>query len=77
MDKSGADKTAIDEMSSEREMPIVVRQFAYLNKAIEQDRRAIKRATKPMLDFKSFQSAKNVLAGIEFMHMIRSPCQKF
>lgn len=26
---------------------------------------------KPMLNFKSFQSAKCVLAGIELMHMIR------
>ena len=31
----------------------------------------MKRVTKPMLNFKSFQSAKNVLAGIELMHMIR------
>ena len=36
-----------------------------------QDHRAVKRVTKPMLDFKSFQSAKCVLAGIELMHMIR------
>jgi putative transposase len=32
---------------------------------------AIKRATKPMLNFKSFRSAASVLAGIELMHMIR------
>ncbi len=31
----------------------------------------MKRITKPMLGFKSFQSAKNILAGIELMHMIR------
>jgi transposase-like protein len=36
-----------------------------------QDHRAVKRVTKPMLNFKSFRSAKNVLAGIERMHMIR------
>ncbi len=28
-------------------------------------------ATKPILRFKSCQSAKNILAGIELMHMIR------
>ncbi|HEX7635957.1 MAG TPA: DDE-type integrase/transposase/recombinase, partial [Noviherbaspirillum sp.] len=38
---------------------------------VEQDHRAVKRVTKPMLNFKSFRSAKNVLAGIELMHMIR------
>ena len=45
MDKSGANKAAIDEINANRE--------------------------KPMLGFKSFQSAKNILAGIELMHMIR------
>ena len=38
---------------------------------VEQDHRAVKRITKPMLGFKSFDTAKNVLAGIELMHMIR------
>jgi putative transposase len=71
MDKSGANKAAIDEMSAGREIPIVVRQVKYLNNVVEQDHRAIKRVTKPMLNFKSFRCAKNVLAGIELMHMIR------
>ena len=31
----------------------------------------MKRVTKPMLNFKSFRSAKNGLVGIEFIHMIR------
>ena len=38
---------------------------------MEQDQRAIKSITKSMLGFKSFQAVKNVLAGIELMHMIR------
>lgn len=42
-----------------------------LNNIVEQDHRAVKRITKPMLGFKSFQSAKNILAGIELVHMIR------
>ncbi len=37
----------------------------------DQDHRAVKRVTKPMLNFKSFRSAASVLAGIELMHMIR------
>jgi putative transposase len=71
MDKSGANKAAIDEINASREIPFVVRQVKYLNNIVEQDHRAVKRVTKPMLNFKSFQSAKNVLAGIELMHMIR------
>ena len=49
----------------------MVRQVKYLNNLVEQDHRAIKRVTRPMLNFKSFRSAKDVLAGIELMHMIR------
>lgn len=54
-----------------RGVPIVVRQVKYLNNVVEHDHRAIKRVTRPMLNFKSFRSASNVLAGIEFMHKIR------
>ncbi len=50
---------------------MVVRQVKYLNNIVEQDHRAIKRVTRPMLGFKSFRSAARVLAGIELMHMIR------
>ena len=71
MDKIGANKAAIDEINANREKPMVVRQVKYLNNIVEQDHRAVKRITKPMLGFKSFQSAKNILAGIELMHMIR------
>ena len=49
----------------------MVRQVKYRNNIVEQDHRAVKRVTKPMLNFKSFQAAKCVLAGIELMHMIR------
>src|SRR5665647_2364481 len=71
MDKSGANKAAMDEINARGESPIIVRQVKYLNNIVEQDHRAIKRVTKPMLNFKSFQAAKSVLAGIELMHMIR------
>ena len=37
---------------------------------MEPDHRAIKRITKPMLNFKLFRAARNVLAGIELMHMV-------
>lgn len=71
MDKSGANKAAMDEINARGEKPIIVRQVKYLNNIVEQDHRAIKRVTRPMLNFKSFQAARNVLAGIELMHMIR------
>src|SRR5471030_2010357 len=38
---------------------------------IDEVNRAIKRVTKPMLNFKSFRGAGSVLAGAELMHMIR------
>jgi transposase-like protein len=71
MDKSGANKAAMDEINGIGQTPIIVRQVKYLNNIVEQDHRAIKRVTRPMLNFKTFRSAKNVLTGIELMHMIR------
>jgi transposase-like protein len=71
MDKSGANKAAMDEINDKGETPVTLRQVKYLNNIVEQDHRAVKRITKPMLNFKSFRSAKSVLAGIELMHMIR------
>jgi putative transposase len=52
-------------------VPIEVRQIKYLNTIVEQDHRAVKRVTRPMLNFKAFRSARKVLAGIELMHRIR------
>lgn len=63
LDKSSANKAAMDEINARGEMPIIVRQIKYLNNIVEQDHRAIKRVTKPMLNFKSFRAAKNVLAA--------------
>jgi putative transposase len=71
MDKSGANKAAIDQINESMEVPMFIQQVKYLNNIIEQDHRAVKRITKPMLGFKSFKAAKSVLAGIELMHMIR------
>jgi putative transposase len=42
-----------------------------LNNIIEQDHRAIKRRTRPMLlGFKNFRCARILLGGIEVAHMI-------
>jgi transposase-like protein len=37
---------------------------------VEQDHRAIKRIVRPMMGFKSFNSARRSLSGIEAMNMI-------
>ncbi len=71
IDKSGANTAAIESYNSEQETTIEIRQCKYLNNVIEQDHRAVKRLTRPMLGFQSFWAAQNTLAGIEVMHMIR------
>jgi hypothetical protein len=71
MDKSGANKAAIDKIHANREIAIMVRRVKYLNSLVEQDHRAVKRITRPMLSFPSFQTAKHVSAGIKLMHLIR------
>lgn len=71
IDKSGSNKAAIDAINAARDIPINVRQVKYLNNIVEQDHRAVKRISRPMLNFKSFHAAKAVLASIELMHMIR------
>jgi putative transposase len=38
---------------------------------VEQDHRAVKRVTRPMLGFKSFDAAQGTLAGIELMQMLK------
>jgi transposase-like protein len=43
----------------------------YLNNIVEQDHRAVKRVTRPMLGFKAFDAAQDTLVGIELMHMIK------
>jgi transposase-like protein len=71
MHKSGANQAALKQLNKEREVSITIRQVKYLNNIVEQDHRAIKRITRPMLGFKSFRTARAILAGIELMHMIR------
>ena len=71
IDKSRADAAAIENVKADACVDILMRQNKYLNNIVEQDHRAIKRITRPMLGFKSFWSARIIIAGIEIMHMIR------
>jgi transposase-like protein len=57
--------------------PIRIRQSRYLNNRIEQDHRAIKPRVRPMLGFKSLDSARAILGGIEMVHMMRKGQAKY
>ncbi len=57
--------------------PIRIRLSQYLNNRIEQDHRAIKRRIRPMLGFKSLNSARAILGGIEMVHMMRKGQAKY
>jgi putative transposase len=71
IDKSGSNLAALHAINAKRETPIKVRQVKYLNNIVEQDHRAIKRITRPMLGFKDFDCARVILSGIEVMHMVK------
>ena len=71
IDGSGANEAAIKSYNREHGTSMVIRQVKYLNNVVEQDHRAVKRMTRPMLGFKSFEAAQCTLVGIELMHMIK------
>jgi putative transposase len=71
IDGSDANETAIKSYNQEHGTAIAIRQVKYLNNVVEQDHRAVKRITRPMLGFKAFDAAQGTLAGIELMHMIK------
>jgi putative transposase len=71
IDKSGSNTAAIVSIQADSGLTIEMRQSKYLNNIVEQDHRAIKRITRPMLGFKTFRCARILIAGIEVMHMIR------
>jgi putative transposase len=76
IDKSGANLAGLDNMNTAlilvgRCWLIEVLQVKSLNNLIEQDHRFIKKITRPMMGFKSFDAAQATLAGIETAHMVR------
>jgi putative transposase len=72
IDKNGTNTSAIEALQEETSHMIEIRQCKYLNNLIEQDHRTIKRIIRPMLDVKSFRSARTTLQGIGLMHRIRA-----
>jgi putative transposase len=71
IDGSAANEAAIQHYNQEHGTLIEIRQIKYLNNIVEQDHRGVKRVTRPMLGFKSFEAAQATLAGIELMHMLK------
>ena len=78
VDKSGSNEAAITRLNLMLlrlglwpYVWVECRQIKYLNNIIEQDHRFIKWRTKPMLGFKSFDSAEATLAGYELINMLR------
>jgi transposase-like protein len=71
IDGSDANEAAIKRSNEEHGTAIAIRQVQYLNNIVEQDHRAVKRVTRPMLGFQSFDAAQDTLVGIELMHMIK------
>jgi transposase-like protein len=71
IDRSGSNTAAIKRYNKAHKTAIIIRHSKYLNNLIEQDQRAVKRLTRPMLGFKSFWAARCTIAGLEVMHAIR------
>jgi transposase-like protein len=71
INKTGANTAAIHSVNADASLDIEPRQCKYLNNIVEQDHRAIKRRTRPMLGFKTFRCARAIIGGIETMHMIK------
>ena len=71
IDGSEANKSAAEQVKTELNEELEIRQNNYLNNIVEQDHRGIKRIIKPMMGFKTFRTAKIVLGGIETMCMLQ------
>ena len=71
IDQSGANTAGIKDYNKKHETEIEIRQCKHLNNIVEQDHRNIKRRIRLMLGFKSFWTARIVLAGIELVHMLK------
>jgi len=71
IDKSGANAAAIVSYNAEHGTTITIRKNTYLHNIVKQDHRGVKRITRPMMGFQSFDAAQATLTGIELMRMIK------
>ena len=72
-DQSGAHKAAIDQVIDNKANAIRVHQVPIP----QQHHRAIKKVTRAILGFNSFQAPAKVLARIELLHMIGKRQRRF
>ena len=63
IDGSAANEAAIKSYNEEHGTNLIIRQVKYLNNIVAQDHRAVKRVTRPMLGFQSFEAAQDTLVG--------------
>ena len=68
MDGNEANASAVRGYNEPHGAAIIIRQVKYLNNVVEQDHRAVKRVTRPLLGFKSFWAAQRT-----FSLAIRNP----
>ncbi|CAI2768572.1 IS6 family transposase [Flavobacterium collinsii] len=71
INKSGSNTAAIKVYNKRSFSKIKIRQCKHLNNIVEQDHRFIKWRIQNGLGFKSFESARRTLSGIEVVHILR------
>jgi putative transposase len=71
IDKSGSNTISIKIYNKRSFSRIKIRQCKYLNNILEQDHRFIKWRIQNGLGFKSFESVRRTLNGIEIVDMLR------
>ena len=73
LDAYAASHRAVADLKKSGELPtrVRVRTSKYLNNAIEQDHRRVKKRLRPMLGLKSLRTAEVVIAGIELAEKIK------
>ena len=71
IDGREANATAIKGYNAKDGTAITSRQVRYLSNVVEQDHQAVKRVVRPMLGFKTHDTAQRTIAGIELIHMLR------
>src|SRR5437660_11090759 len=64
IDGSDAKEAAIKIYHEAHGTTIIIRQVHYLHNIVDQDHRGVKRVTRPMLGFQSFDAAHDTLVGI-------------
>jgi transposase-like protein len=64
IDGSEANAAAIRGYNMAPGTAIIIRQVKYLNNIVEQDHRSVKRMTRPMLGFKSFECDQNLWEAV-------------